>query len=262
MNILSDQMNSAKKIFTGIYEEAKSDPNIIGFFLGGSRGKGLQTEYSDYDTYIIVKDSVVNGYNERYPKQKYKDVDLMVFSYSEFKKYASWGSSEAWDRYSFSHVKALIDKDGNIQDILNELARVPSRFLSKFIAGALDAYINYAYRSIKCIRDGDIEAARLEAAYSIPCFLDVIFAIHNGRLRPYYKYLKWELETFSLTKLPIYAEEIIRILMKILDSADLKTQQQLLRITEECLRKEGFGKVFESWGDDFQWMKTFNPSKK
>jgi len=91
--------------------------------------------------------------------------------------------------------------------------------------------------------------------------LNVIFAIHNGRLRPYYKYLKWELKTFSLTKLPIDAEEIIRILMKILDSADLKTQQQLLRITEEFLRKEGFGKVFESWGDDFPWMKTFNPSK-
>ncbi|GAG15347.1 unnamed protein product, partial [marine sediment metagenome] len=33
-------------------------------------------------------------------------------------------------------------------------------------------------------------------------------------------------------------------------------------ITEEVLKKEGFGKVFESWGDDFPWMKSFNPLKE
>ncbi|KKM89840.1 hypothetical protein LCGC14_1244630 [marine sediment metagenome] len=255
-------MNSAKKIFTNIYEEAQSDPNIIGFFLGGSRGKGFQTAYSDYDTYIIVKDSIVKNYKERYPFRKYKGVDLIVFSLSEFKKCVPWGSPEAFGRYSFSHVKALIDKNGKIQELLNEMAKVPEKYLSKFIAESLDAYINFLYRSLKCIRDGDIEAARLEAAISIPYFLDVVFAIHNGRLRPYYKYLKWELETFPLTKIPLDTGEIISMLMIILDSADLKTQQQLLRIIEEILRNEGFGKLFESWGSDFPWMIAFNPSKR
>lgn len=255
-------MSSPSEVYEKIYDEAKRDPNVIGFFLGGSRGKGFQTKYSDYDTYIIVKDSVVKEYKERYPKRKYKDVDLMVFSFSEFKKYASWGSPEAFDRYSFSHVKALLDKNGKIQDILDELAKVPETHLSKFIAGSLDAYINFLYRSLKCIRDGDIEAARLEAAFSIPGFLNVIFAIHNGRLRPYYKYLKWELENFPLTNYPMKAEEIVDNLMKILDNADYKAQQKFLNTTEIVLRKEGFGKVFESWGEDFPWMKNFRPSKE
>jgi len=244
-------MSAPREIYEKIYAEAKDDSNIIGFFLGGSRGKGFHTKYSDYDTYIIVKDNCLKEYKERYPFRKYKGVDLIVFSYSEFKNYASWGSSEAFDRYSFSHVKALIDKNGEVQEILNQLSKVPEKFLSKHIAGALDGYINFLYRSLKCIRDGDIVAARLEAAFSIPYFLDLIFAIHNGRLRPYYKYLKWELEKNPLTKLTISTEELIKDLMRILDNADYKTQQKFLVIIEILLRKEGFGYVFESWGDDF-----------
>ena len=29
-------------------------------------------------------------------------------------------------------------------------------------------------------------------------FFDAVFALHDGRLRPYYKYLRWELETWPL----------------------------------------------------------------
>ena len=46
--------------------------------------------------------------------------------------------------------------------------------------------------------------------------------------------------------------------MKILDSADIKTQQNLLKSTEKALRKEGFGGVFDSWGENFPWMKNFD----
>jgi len=255
-------MDTPTKIFKKIFEEAKVDPNIIGFFLCGSRGKGFQTKYSDYDTYIIVKDNVVKNYMERYPFRKYEGVDLVVFSYTEFKNCAPWGSSEAFGRYSSSHMKALIDKNGKIQELLDDLAEIPKKYLSKFIAGALDAYINFLYRSLKCIRDGDIEAARLEAAFSIPSFLAVIFAIHNGRLRPYYKYLKWELEKHPLSKFPMKPEKIINGLMRILANADYKAQQKFLKITEQVLTKEGFGHVFKSWGDDFPWMKTFTPENK
>ncbi|MFW9940093.1 MAG: hypothetical protein ACFFFT_03570 [Candidatus Thorarchaeota archaeon] len=252
-------MAKPEKFFNQIFEDVKKDPNIIGFFLSGSRGKGFQTMYSDYDTYLIVKDNFVKDYKERFPFRKFEGVDLIVFSYTEFKNYARWGSPEAFARYSFSHVKALIDKNGKIQEILDKLGKIPEKVLSKHIEGALDGYINFLYRSLKCIRDADIEAARLEAAFSIPYFLDVIFAIHNSRLRPYYKYLKWELEKYPLSKFPMNPEEIITGMMKILDSADVETQQIFLKTVEQVLRKEGFGHVFESWGDDFPWMKNFSP---
>jgi hypothetical protein len=262
MIFLTNEMDTPKKIFNKIFEEAKVDPDIIGFFLSGSRGKDFQTKYSDYDTYIIVKDDAVKDYKERYPFRKYEGVDLIVFSYTQFKNYAPWGSPEAFYRYSFAHVDALIDKNGKIQELLDKLSKVPENLLSKYIAGVLDGYINFLYRSLKSIRDGDIEAARLEAAFSIPCFLDLIFAIHNGRLRPYYKYLKWELKKYPLSKFPMKPEKIINGLMKILDSADYRTQQMFLKTIEQVLRKEGFGHVFESWGNDFLWMKTCIPLKE
>ena len=47
-----------EEIFNKFVEEARKDPNIIGFFLNGSRGKGQATKYSDYDIEVIVKDKV------------------------------------------------------------------------------------------------------------------------------------------------------------------------------------------------------------
>ena len=103
-------------------------------------------------------------------------------------------------------------------------------------------------------------AARLEAAYSIQLFFDVIFAIHGGRLRPYYKYLRWELEQFPLVKIPMDANEILAKITRILDEGDLETQQDILKIMEKVFRKEGHGEVFDSWGEDLVWMRSFAPS--
>ncbi|MHA2089124.1 MAG: nucleotidyltransferase domain-containing protein, partial [Promethearchaeota archaeon] len=105
-------MSLPSEIYEKIYDTAKKDPNIIGFFLVGSRGRGFHTKHSDYDVYIIVGDNVTQVYKERYPKLKYEGIDLMVFSYTEFANYASWGSAYAWDRYTFSHISTLIDKNG------------------------------------------------------------------------------------------------------------------------------------------------------
>ena len=35
------------EIFEDLLNEAKTDENIIGFFLGGSRGKGYENDLSD-----------------------------------------------------------------------------------------------------------------------------------------------------------------------------------------------------------------------
>ena len=252
-------MASPKEIFTQVYEEAKVDPKILGFFLAGSRGKGRPKEHSDYDTYIIVEDDVVQEYKVKYPFRKYEGVDLIVIGFTEFKKMCFWGSGDEFGRYTFTHVKALLDKNGQIQKIIDEKGRIPAEEVSKFIPLAIDAYVNFFYRSLKCIRDGDLPAARLEAAYAIPPFLNVIFAIHGGRLSPYYKYLRWELEEFPLDKFPISPSELIDDLMLILETADCKTQQKLMRVTEDICRKEGYGFQFDTWEGDYVWMMDFRP---
>jgi len=254
-------MNSPEEIFNQLYTKAKDDSNIIGFFLVGSRGKGQEKEYSDYDVYIIVKDTVADDYKKEYPQKKYAGLDLIVFSLTKFRGSCAWGSGDEFGRYTFTHVKAMIDKNNEIQKIIDEKAKIPKDILPEYIAKSIDAYVNFFYRSLKCIRDVDLPAARLEAAFSIPFFLNVIFAIHEGRLNPYYKYLRWELEEFPLKKYPMTAEELIQILMLILETADCKIQQKLMKTTEEMCRKEGYGFQFDDWGDDYIWMMNFNPKK-
>ena len=61
----------------------------------------------------------------------------------------------------------------------------------------LDGYVNFAYRSLKNARDGRPLEARLDAAESVPWLLDVVFTL-AGRLRPYNKYLPWELREHPL----------------------------------------------------------------
>ncbi|NHI94852.1 MAG: hypothetical protein EAX96_20350 [Candidatus Lokiarchaeota archaeon] len=248
---------NAENRFNDLYEIAKKDPNILGFFLSGSRSKGFQNKFSDYDVYFIVEDNSIYDYQKKYPKHLYEKIDLMVLSLTEFKELARWGHDSWLFRYEFAHLHAIIDKNGEIQKIIDEKARIPKENYIEFIEKSLDGYINYVYRSIKCIRDGNFFAARLEASFSIPFFFDVIFAIHERRIRPYYKYLKWEMEKFPLNKLPLNAEEIIYKINRILDNADLQTQQDLLRMVEKVLINEGFKKIFTSWEDDFPWMKSF-----
>ena len=80
-------MRKTRLIFEELDNKAKEDSNIIGFFLGGSRGKGIGKKHSDYDVYIIVKDNVVEKYKKKFPFRKFKGLDLIIFSYSEFIKY-------------------------------------------------------------------------------------------------------------------------------------------------------------------------------
>ncbi|MFH1409064.1 MAG: hypothetical protein ABIH34_04105 [Nanoarchaeota archaeon] len=250
-------MQKHKQLFKRLQEEAKDDPAVIGFFLGGSRGKGRATRYSGYDVYIIVKDTKLASYKRKYPRLRYEGFDLLLSSHSQFKKHAAWMGDMHWARYNFTHLKVAVDKK-DIQQLVNDKAKIPKQHQKAFVAGNLDGYINYIYRSLKCFRDKNIVGARLEAALSIQYFFDVIFGMH-GRTRPYYKYLKWELTDFPLTKFPLKPATIISSTLKILETADVRTQQKLLGLVEKALRKEGYGKVFDSWGPNFSWMMRFKP---
>ncbi|MFC5826627.1 hypothetical protein [Nonomuraea insulae] len=62
---------------------------------------------------------------------------------------------------------------------------------------ALGAFLNSAYRCLKNDRDGNLAGALLDGAEAVPYFLTYVFASH-GRLRPYNKYLGWELRRHPL----------------------------------------------------------------
>ncbi|MBT4135277.1 hypothetical protein HOD75_00475 [archaeon] len=245
------------KIFNEFIEEAENDSNVIGFFLGGSRGKSRETKFSDYDIQVIVKDKVASEYKAKYKNKITPLYYFAIFSISDFRKYAEIGSSFEWDRASFTHVKAIIDKTGEIQKLINEKGKIPKEKIKDFVSGHLDGYINYLYRSLKCFRDGNPIGARLEASRSIHICLDIIFGL-DGRITPYYKYLEWELKEYPLKNFPMKSNELIKIILRILKDADIKIQQKLFRIIEKTFRKQGYSYVFDNWeADAIKLIKNF-----
>ncbi len=112
---------------------------------------------------------------------------------------------------------------------------------------------------MKCLRDNYIFGFRLEAAISISLFLICAFAVHDRRLSPYPKYIKFELEKFPLIKFPWTAKELMDKILKVLETGDYKLQQELLIEMEKIMRKEGFGEIFDSWKGQDKWTMTFKP---
>lgn len=223
-------MNKAPKdYFNELFDTAKTDKNIVGMFLGGSRGKGFETKNSDYDIRLIIKDEFAPRYKKEYKKDFAPGIDMAVMSLSEFEKYAQWGSDTAWDRYEFVRAKALVDKTGNIQKIIDEKGIIPDGEKEKYAASRLDAYLNAFIRSIESYNKGEIVGARLETAISLPYLLDVIFALED-RIAPFVDCLERELSAFPLRKFPLAKNKFSEMIIRILDGNDPAVQQELAKL--------------------------------
>ncbi|MBI4134700.1 MAG: hypothetical protein HY471_01135 [Candidatus Sungbacteria bacterium] len=241
-------MNSFEEVFASI----KDDPNVLGFILQGSRGKGFENASSDYDARVIVKDEIAEEYKKKFDIP-FKNMDLPVDSLSEFKEYAKWGSLEAvGERYDFTHCRILIDRTGEIQKLVEEKGRIPEEVRYYFVYNSLDAYVNAVFRSVKAWKNKNPEGAHFEAAASIPYFLDALFGVYS-RPRPYSAYLNEELGKSHLEELPWDTKKLVQTLLAILKTGDLKTQQKLLKESERFFREKGFGKMFDAWEGKDTW---------
>jgi hypothetical protein len=239
-----------------LVREAAERADILGLILVGSRGKGFENEHSDYDVVMIAKDGAVAALTEEYAAVD--DVDLSICSLADFKAYAAWGSPEEWDRYNYAHVKILMDRTGELEAVTRQKGHVPADRLDKFVDGWIDGYMNGVYRSVKCLRDGNLLGARLEAANSMLDLLTLVFAM-NGRHRPFLGYLEKELGMYPLADLPWPAADFVAMVSRVLADADLGTQQDLLAGIERMARANGHGHVFDGWKGKDKWAMTFRP---
>ena len=242
--------------FDELLTSAQIDTNILALWLDGSRGKGRPTAQSDYDCTVIVRQEVASDYRARLGK-KGNNLDCRVMTIDEFRVYADWDSAERYDRYNFSRLKVLIDKTGLIQALIDEKGRVPDDRVHAFVDASFDHAINQIYRALKCLRDGDAAAARLEAAEAVAPTLDALFALNAGRLRPYYKYLEWELAHYPLTNTPWSAEEVPLHMTAFLDPASAPLLGEMVMDLERFARAHGHAAIFDNWGDALRWMKSW-----
>ncbi len=252
--------------YAALLARAADDPDILAFWLGGSRGMGRPTEFSDYDVGVIVTEAAYGpfcmdlGLQGPFQANWRPGVDLMVRTFPMFETFAAWGSAEAPYRYAFAHLTALVDKTGRAQPMIASKACVPAEAVTGFIEDSLDYLINQLYRALKCLRDGDPGASRLEAAEAVKPFLDAAFALHGERLRPYYKYLAWELETYPLDRLPLGGQALLDLLAAVLGEQAGVALRDLVAASLPAFRAAGRTASIDGWGETMDWMLAWSPT--
>ncbi|MEU0527145.1 hypothetical protein [Streptomyces niveus] len=258
---------SASAEFTDFVARASASPDVVGLVLSGSRARqGMATAGSDHDVYVITADRATTSptasttASPATPRAvvealRSPALDVMPLSLSAFRTHALPGDAHAWDRYAFAHCTVLLDRlDGTITQLVQEKATLEGLEAHRLARSELDAYINSVYRSLKSHRDGRPAVAHLDAAESVPYLLTVVFALHQ-RVRPYNKYLLWELRNHPLGAPQWAADVLVPRIRRILADGDLDTQRALFATVELAARRAGHGSVLDSWGADIDQLR-------
>lgn len=69
-------------------------------------------------------------------------------------------------------------------------------------------------------------------------------------MRPYNKYLRWELQRHPLEREGWQAQILVPQLEAILDDGDPAAQRALFSSVEEAAREVGFAPILDDWGDE------------
>jgi len=68
---------------------------------------------------MIVADAALGDYRQRFQQVSQSDLDCIVMTLDQLRGYAEWGGPEAWDRYSFAHLRVDIDKTSEVQALID-----------------------------------------------------------------------------------------------------------------------------------------------
>jgi hypothetical protein len=188
------------------------------------------TEASDVDAIVVVREL-----QERYPSGHGSPVE--VVEVTDLRKLPDWfRPAVLWN-------EPLLDKTGEVAEQLREITTVDPASAAE----PLDGYINLLYRSLKNARVGEELGALLDAQEALPYWLQFVFNVH-GRIRPYNKWLAWELREHPL---PVVVDLELR-----------HDPHAWFRWTEELARERGLGQVVDGWEPDVSWLRGSQSSMR
>jgi hypothetical protein len=231
---------------------ASNDSTILGLVLSGSAARGMATERSDVDVYVIRDDDV-----ERETSRS-SAMDEIYWSVADLEQVDRHGTGGWYFRWSFAYAQVLRDlTDGRITDAVRLQATVDDDEQRWVLIDQdrLDGYVNFAYRALKNHRDGRPLETRLDAGESVSWLLNVMFTL-AGRLRPYNKYLPWELRTHPLG-VPEWSEKAFLPELERILAGDADAIRRTFAVVDREVRAWDWthettvcGDVLDSWGDE------------
>ena len=236
---------------------ARENPAVVGLILTGSRGRNAFVRPdSDWDVRLVVTDAAFPDVADDLATGHGSPVEVAVFSLASVATMGGIGSGTEWDRYSYAHCQVVLDKlDGRIRELAAQQARLSTEEARDVAGKALDDYINSYYRALKNSTVRLDAEAHLDAAESIGPLLTALFAMH-GRVRPFNKFLAWELEQFPLPGEVLDVRVLVPRLLGILRAGNVRDQASLFRDVEEIARANELGGVVDGWEPDVAWLRS------
>ena len=222
--------------------------------LSGSAARGIATEHSDVDVFVVLTDDAAEGRTtSRSPA-----IDEIPQTLADVEDVPPWGHEEYGYRWGYAYAQILRDDTGGriTEAVRRQATHTVDEARRMLLDGdQLDGYINMAYRALKSDRDGRALERRLDAAESVHWWLDVVFTL-EGRVRPYNKYLAWELREHPLSVPEWSAESLLPQVEAVLDGdADAVRAAYAVIERESLAWDERHGghdlhELIESWGDE------------
>lgn len=208
---------------------------FLGLVLSGSAGRDMATDRSDLDAFVILGDEAAAGRSTDHSPE----VDEIPWSRSELDTVGVFGTEDWWHRWSCAWAPVLLDRTGGgLAESVRRQATVTPEEADAILIDhdRLDGWVNFAYRALKSDRDGRDLESRLDANESVPWLLDVVFSL-AGRVRPYNKYLPWELRTHPLDGWP--ADDLLGLLTRTLDGDVSAIRETFPRVRAACAAYDG-----------------------
>jgi nucleotidyltransferase-like protein len=228
--------------FEDLLEAARSREDVVGLYVFGSRGRDFMVdERSDWDVCVVLADPEARErFDREFPYAHGARVEIVSTTLDGIRN-----ESSEHGRYAAAHADVVLDKTGGeLTRVVAGQESLPSGTRDAVVREALDGYINQTYRSLRY-------GTRLDAVEAIPYALRTIFALEN-RVRPYNKYLEWELRHHPLDGWT--AGALLPLLDRVL-TGERKAQHELFELIEEPARREGFGDVVDGWEPDLDWLR-------
>jgi len=171
-----------------------------------------------------------------------------------------------WHRWSFAWAQVLRDDaSGRVAAAVHRQATLTPQEQDAVLDARVDGVVNFLYRAIKSARDGRVLECRLDCAEAIPWLLEVIFAF-SGRVRPFNKYLPWELREHPLAVPEWSAPRLLPQLERLL-SGDQAAMRETFAVLERESRRfdadrgqDALGRAIDDWGESLAILRGTEPS--
>ena len=230
----------------------RDDDDLLGVVLSGSAARGMATGWSDVDVYVVRAEGTPAGDGVL----RSAAVDEVPVTLSELERPAAFGTDGWWFRWSFAWAQVLRDDTGGrVAAAVRRLATLTPHEQDAVLTARLDGYVNFVYRALKADRDGRRLERRLDAAEAVAWLLDVVFAL-SARVRPYNKYLAWELREHRLAVPEWSAQVLLPRLEAMLDGSPAALREVFAVVERECRSFDGsrgrdaLGITIDAWGDE------------